>query len=193
MLVGTTESSSPANVPALLLSSIPTTRTSSITTTLPPLAIQINQGRGQDCSIWARESDIWSHRGCLQGAWIGQWWRIFRGRVEYDLSGEALREKFTTLFVARYGDDKLFSERAKEITTALDRAMIFKQGVATKIINKELQVMEQICKHWCKTGQQTNVVCLLISEALGNRIEKSDISQFVRANVFNDKWHQCAK
>ena len=111
----------------------------------------------------------------------------FQERVEYDLSGKALRKKFTTLFVAWYGKDKLFIDRDKEITTELDRANIFKQGVVTKIINKELPVMEQICKHWCKTGQPINIVRLLISEALDNRIDKSDIARFIQANEFNDK------
>jgi len=111
----------------------------------------------------------------------------FEKRVEYDLSGEALRLKFRTSFVARYGDAKLFSERAKEITTALERAKIFKQGSATKIINKELPVMERICKHWCKTGHQINLVRVLVSEALESKIDKSDISRFIRANVYNSK------
>ena len=111
----------------------------------------------------------------------------FNEQVEYDLTGEALRVKFTTLFVTRYGKDKLFSKRGKEIKTALDRAKVFKQGAATDVINKELPVMEKICKHWCISGHQTNVVRLLVSDALGARIDKCDISQFVRANVFNDK------
>jgi len=78
----------------------------------------------------------------------------FEEGVEYNLSGEALHEKFITLFVAMYGNEKLFSERAKEITTALDRAIIYKRGMSTKIINKELPVMERICKH-CGAKKET--------------------------------------
>ena len=65
----------------------------------------------------------------------------FKERVKYNISVEVLRKQSTMLFVARYSNKKLFINRAKEITPALSRANIFKQGVVRKIINKGCELI----------------------------------------------------
>lgn len=106
-------------------------------------------------------------------------------RVNYDRTGEVLRDLFKQKLSEAYGTDETYDSRAHTINDEKKRSEIYAKGHATRKVNNNekregLGSLKRVGKAWIMDGQQDNNFRVQVYYALKNGHDKAEIARHIR-------------